>query len=424
MPDYKRKKIKKSSNDKRERHRLDNDIIMSPKKTAKTKGIVPEDDIKVIRGSKYNRSVRNKFFFSFLAIIAAIYLVLHLILPVSVYENFLNITSIMGHGKYPISISGNSVIDCVSQGQYYYLLTDTSICAYSNNGKLILSDMHGFSNPIISISDTRAIVYDQGGKVIYVYNLGGRLHKLETEQEIITASISRNGELAVSTHSDSFASVVNVYDKNLKQIFTWNSAKDIVNNVLVNPSGNRLAISVFNVSAGQYTSKMMILNFESADPLHTIDLGNSIALSLTNTGKGVSIITADNYKFVHWTKFTTNDVKSSGQINLVRKADKGLLLVFNRANDRSDNTVVLISNKGIKTGEFSISDLITDIQYSKGRVYYISDTFINILDGDGNVLRNGSCEYGTKKFAVISSNSTAIVTDTEIVKTNIEKGEN
>lgn len=168
---------------------------------------------------------------------------------------------------------------------------------------------------------------------------------------------------------------------------------------------------------------MLILNFESADPLHTIDLGNSIALSLTNTGNGVSIITSENYKFVHWTKFTTNDINVSGQINIVRKSNSGLLLVFNRANDRSDNTVVLVSKKGIKTGEFSVNDLITDIQYSKGRVYYITDTLINILDGDGNVLRSGDCEYGAKKFAVISSNSTAVVTDTEIVKTNIEKGE-
>lgn len=424
MPDYKRKKVKRSSNDKRERHRLDNEIIMSSKKMTKNKGIVPEDDIKVIRGAKYKRSVKNKFIFSFIAIIAIIYLVLHLILPVSVYENFLNLTSVMGHGKYPINLSGSSVIDCVSNGQYYYVLTDTSICAYSNNGKIILNDMHGFSNPIISISDTRAIVYDQGGKAICVYNLGGRLHKLETKQEIITASISRNGALAVSTHSDSYASVVNVYDKNFKQIFTWNSAKDIVNNVLVNPSGNKLALSCFSASDGQYTSKMLILNFESADPLHTIDLGNSIALSLTNTGNGVSIITADSYKFVHWTKFTTNDINLSGQINIVRKDDKGLLLVFNRANDRSDNTVVLVSNKGVKTGEFTVNDLITDIQYSKGRVYYITDTLINILDGDGNVLRSVNCEYGAKKFAVISSNSTAVVTDTEIVKTTIEKGEN
>ncbi len=422
MPDYKRKKIRKSSSNKKERQQLDNDIVMKPNK--KVKGIVPEQEIKVVRGAKYNRNVRNKFFLSLITFLALIYFIFYLILPVGVYENIVNASALLGQGKYPIDISGNDVINCVSQSQYYYVLSDTSIAAYSNSGKTILNDFHGFSNPILSTSATRAIVYDQGGKTIYVYNLGGLIQKIETKHEIITASISRNGYIAVATHSDSYTSVVTVYDKNFKQIFTWNSAKDIINNVLVNNSGNRLALSTFNASAGQYTSKMMILNFESADPLHTVDLGNSLALSLINSGKGVSVITSDNCKFVHWKKFNTNDVSCSGQINFVRKSDNGLLLVFNRANDRSDNTIVLVSNKGVKTKEFNINNFITDIQYSKGRVYYISDTNINILDSEGNILRYGNCDYGAQKFAVISSNTTAVVTDTKIIKTDIEKGDN
>lgn len=421
MAEYKRKKVKKSFTRKKPRD-IDNEIQMKPKNKKNIEPIVPQDDIKVVRGSKYNRRLRNKFLVTAVAVVAVVYFIFSLILPVSVYENVTNLISLLGHGKYPIYTSGSTIINSVSNGQYYYVLTDTSLTAYSNSGKIIFDELHGFSNPVLSVSETRAVVYDQGGKSLYIYNLSGKINTLDTKYDIITASISRNGDLAISTHSDSYTSIVKVYDKNLDNIFTWNSAKDIVNNVLVNNSGNRLAITTFNAVAGQYNSKMMILGFESADPLHTVELENTVALSLFNTGNGISVITPNKYKFVNWKKFTTNDVDISGEINLVRKADNGLLLVTNRANDRSDNTVLIVSKKGIVSKKFKINNLITDIQYSKSRVYYTSDTLINILDNNGNILRYGDCVYGTKKISVISSNSIAALTDAEIYKTNIEKG--
>ncbi len=424
MAEYKRKKVKKNFHSKNKHYVVNDEIIMKPKSKKRVERVLPEEEIKVVRGAKYTRRARNKFLLSTIAIVALIYLFFSLILPVSVYENIVNITSLIGHGKYPIDISGSTVLNSVSNGEYYYVLTDTSIAVYSNGGKTVINEMHGFSNPILSVSETRAIVYDQGEKSINIYNLGGKIDTLQTKDAIITASISRSGALAVATHSDGYTSVVNVYDKNLNHIYTWNSAKDIVNNVLVNSTGKHLAVTTFNAISGQYSSKMMILGFDSADPLYTLDLGNSVVLSLTNTGKGVSVVTPDKYKFVHWSKFNTNEVTASGEINLVRKDDKGLLLVFNRANDRSDNTVILISNKGVKIKEFKINNLITDIQYARGRVYYVSDSLVNILDSDGNILRYDDCGYGTQKFAVVSSNSIATITDSQIEKIDIEKGVN
>ena len=420
MADYKRKKVKKSILTKNKSREHNNEIFMESKN--KIEPVVPQEKIKVVRGAKYSRKAKNKFLLSLVAIFAVIYFVLSLILPVSLYENVVNVTSLLGHGKYPIDASGYSVIDCVSKENCYYVLTDTSISAFSNSGKIIFNELHGFSNPILSTSATRAIVYDQGGTLLYVYNLSGKINSLETKNEIITASISNGGAMAVVTHSNSFTSVVNVYDKNLKNIFTWNSAKDLINNAIVNNSENKLAVTSFNAVSGQYNSKMMILDFELADPLQTIEFNNTIVLSLCNTGKGISVITSNKYKFVNWNKFNTNEISVSGEINLVRKHDNGLLIVYNRANDRSDNTVLYISKKGVKTKEFKINNLITDIQFSKGRVYCLSDSLVNIYDSDGNILRYGDCMYGAKKIAVISPNAIAAVSDTQISKIEIDRG--
>ncbi len=420
MPDYKRKKFKKGFKAKRERTTKSNDIIMNG---SKRKNVVPESDIKVVRGNILKQKRRTKILLTTVAILSAICIFLSLLLPVSLYENIVNTVALLGHGSYPANTYGSSVIDCVSNESYYYVLSDTNLTAYSNSGKKIFSELHGLSNPILSVSNTRAIVYDQGGKSLYIYNLSGLINSISTKYDIITANICRSGNIAVVTHSDSYTSTVNVYDKDCEQIYTWNSAKDIVNNVLLNPNGNKIAVSTLNASSGQYTSKLLILGFKSADALFTLNLDTSVVLSLKNTGKGISVITNEKYKFVNWSKFTTNEITSSGTINVCRNDKFGMLLVFNRANDRSDNTVVIVSNKGQKISEFKLSGIITDILYERNRIYYASDNSVKIVDKKGQLLRSGICDYGAIKLSVIGANTLAVITDQQIFKTDINKGE-
>ena len=420
MPDYKRKKVKRTLFRKKS-HSEKKDIISS--NIEMKNNSADDDEIKVIKGKKYRRKKVSKFLLAFIAIICILTSVLSIALPGGIYENLINFAARIGSGKYPVDISGSKVLDCVDNSSYYYVLTDTSVIAYSKNGKIIFNDLHGFSNPTLSVSSTRALVYDQGGKNAGIYNLSGKIHTFESDYEIITANMAQDGTVAFATYSDKFASVLNVYDKGLKHIYTWNSAKDIINNVLINKKGSLVAVSTIDVVAGQYKSKMNILSFDSADPLHTLDLNASIVLSLENTGKGISVICADKYKHVNWSKYTTKDILVTGEINSYRNTKNGLLLVLNLPNNRADNTIVLIDNFGEKDKEFKISSIITDIQYSKSRVYYISDTNVKILDKEGNILRSGNCNYGTEKFAVVSPNSIATICDRKIYKIDIQKGE-
>ena len=419
MPDYKRKKVKRFSNKKTNQHKEEK--ITMHNKTRRS--VVPEEQIKVVRGKKFLKKQKIKFISTVAVLICLFLLILSATMPGGLYDNAVNFATLIGHGSYPVSVSGNILIDSVSNGAYYYVLSDTSIAACSNNGKILFNELHGFSNPIMKVSSTRVMVYDQGGNFIHLYNLSGKINTLDTKKEIITATLADNGSIAVATHSDSNTSVAVVYDKKFNEVFKWNSAIEIINNVIFNSSGNKLALSTISVVSGQYNSKLHILNIKSDEPLlHTADLGNSLPLSLANNGRGISIVCKDKYKFLHWSKFTSNEITSSGEVNICRNTKNGLLLVFNLANNRNDNTVVIVSKKGEKKSEFKVANAITDIQFNKGRIYLLSDTTITIFNKNGKVLRYDETDYGTKKIAVTASNSVAAISDTKIIKTNIDKG--
>lgn len=422
MANYKRNKFKKTSKNKVNRTTVNNNITMINKKNDND-NIITEEKVKVVRGSKYRKKRLNKIFLIFASTILLCCIILSFVLPVSLYENIVNWSAILGSGNYPIGISGSTVINSISNEGYYYLLSDTNISAYSNGGKIIFDELHGFANPVISVSETRAIVYDQGGKNVFVFNLGGLIDKIETKSEILTASVSRNGFIAISTHSNEYTSAVTVYNKNMKQIYTWNSAKQFITNVLIDSSGKKLAVTTMGVNAGQYDNKFLILdiNTDSADPIHKLELGASLPLALENTGKGISLVCNDKYKFVSWSDFSSSDMVVSGKINKFKNTKNGAVFTYSLANNQNDNMIVLISKTGEKTCEFNVKSNIIDIQYSSGRIYLINDSTVSIYDKSGALLKTGSCSYGIKKFAVISSDSIAAISDSNIIKTNIEK---
>ena len=428
MADYKKKKIKRHLFRKKTHKHIENKVPMnSPKKTPNVENEItePKEEIKVIKGSKLRRKRQYKIFACIIGVILSFCIILSLALPGGLYENTVNFFATLGSGSYPISVSGGSIVNAVSNGSHYYVLTDTNIAAYSTGGKIVFDEMHGFENPIISVAGTRALIFDQGGRTLYIYNLSGKIHTMSLEDDIINASISEEGEFAVATHSKSYVSVVKVFDSDFEEIYTWNSYNGIINNVLVSTDGEQLAISSFEVISGEYVSKIMIfeLDSDSADAVYTINYSNSLVVDIDNTGDGISIITNNKYDYLHWTDYNNSSLSFSGEINSFQSNSDGVLLTVNRANDRSDNTIILISEEGDKISEFKIDSTITDIQYCDGRVYALCDTVINIYDEKGKILRSTNCNYGTHKIIVLSSDSVATISDIEISKLDIEDSE-
>lgn len=426
MPDYKKKKIHKIKGLKKtlklspsERFTLE----MSSQKTDKAKNSLPRKNMKVVKGKKLERRRKLRILLVSLLAFFGVVATLSFILPCGLYENIVNTISIMGNGGYPIEIYGTEALDTVSKGSYYYLLTDSRLSAFSNNGKEIYSYVHGFENPVLSSSDTRALLFNQGSDTAEVYNLNKKICTITTEMPIITASITRSGRFAIATYSDAYTSSVNVYDKNGRQIFVWNSANDTINNVCLSPNGKKLAVSVLNATGGQLYSKVMIFEFDSANPVHSYNLSSDIIISLENIGKYLWAVTSSGAIDITWSDYQHTDISAELELYMFRKSSSEILMVFNRASDKSDNRIMLFSASGEKISEFTFDGLISDIQYAHGHIYCISETNASLFDKNGKLFRSAICDYGAKRLAVTGSHSLVTITDSNIKKLDLEETE-
>ena len=72
---------------------------------------------------------------------------------------------------------------------YFYLLTDTELSVYSNNGKKSFSDTHGLSSPVLCESDARCLIYDQNGTGVRIYNAKKLILTKDNKNEIYACDI-------------------------------------------------------------------------------------------------------------------------------------------------------------------------------------------------------------------------------------------
>ncbi|MGN0493483.1 MAG: DUF5711 family protein [Acutalibacteraceae bacterium] len=435
MPEYKKKRVnrlrgapkpKKTARVQREET---DDIIMSPSggkrankppKPQKAPKSVP--DMRVVKGKKLERRRKAKVMLSLVSAVAVVCLVLHLILPVGILENIQNLTALIGSGGYPAELNSTEVLNSASRGMYYYVLTDTRINAYSNSGKEVFSYSHGFENPVMKTSKTRALLFSQGGNQAYIYNLASLKSTVSTENPIITANISDSGTYAVVTQSDSYASVVSVYNKYDKLVYEWYSSEDSVNNVAVSPNGKKIAVSLFNASSGVYSSKVCVFGFDSATPEYSEDFGDAPVYGLdTAQSAGFSVVTENAVSFITWSDYKKTDYENAYTAAMFRSGSGGSVALFNRASDRTDNRVAVFNSKGKLKSEFEFKGIIGDIEISGGHIYCISDTSVLLLSEDGTVLRKAECGFGAGRLAVIGSNLVAVITDNQIYKIKLEQ---
>ncbi len=417
LPEYKKKKVRGRSKPKNKIN-TDNDVKMKPSERGVS---APSADVKVVKGGKLIRMRKLRILAAMASVIVLICIALDFILPVGLIEGITNFSAGLGGGTYPISVYGSDVLDIKASSIDYFMLTDTKLSALNDSGKEIISITHGFSNPFMVTSESRALIFDQGGNEVSVYNLKNKTNDLATKEKIVTASIGRNGTYAVVTHSDSYASVVTVYDKNSEEIYEWNSAKDLISSVAISPNGKKIAVGTVSVENGLYKTAVQILEFDSANAKFVIDLDGQIPLTLDSSSKGISVISENAYNFIPWNRNDKAEIKSDYNVDKYRKSSGRILLSFNHEGNKGENIIMLLDGKGDKISEFKYNGNITDIAPWGNHIYCLTENKIVILDKEGNVLRSGKSSYGATRIKILSSNSVAAISNTSVEKITLNK---
>lgn len=416
MPEYKKKKHSRFSlseprpkRNKRQSAKENQQVKKDSHQTGK--------NLKVVEGKRRERKRKIQIFGGIIAVVLLLVIIFEVALPAGIAETIKIRSKLMGSGSYPVALKSTESINTISKGSYYYLLTNTHISTISSSGKEVLNFEHGFENPVLKTSASRSLVYDQGGNTFYVFDIDSVVHTITTEEEILTAAVSNRGNFAVATTNEKYTASVTVYDDEGQNIYEWYSAKDMINAIGLSSDGDTLAVATLNVAESKFKSTLSVLGYDSATPEYTENFDNTLIRTIdTSFSSYFTVATDKKIKSYKWRNFKSNSYENDYDLMFFDSTDNGYITVFSRENNRSDNRVVVLNKFGEVKYQFSYKGTISDISADGKNVYVLSETELLRLDETGKTVMKSACGFGGKNIFIISSDTVAVITDSEIQK--------
>lgn len=172
-------------------------------------------------------------------------------------------------GGFPVAVEGNTVLSMSEVNQHFVMLTDTTLQFYNTSATRVVERNHSFSEPTIHTAGRYALITEIGGSRFRLDTRRETVLSMELENRKIYAScVLPSGMVGVVTDSasQSYLCEIRVYNRNGKDVFTYQSRKYLFTGVSLAPNGKGIAAVGTAAEGGVLKSVLMVFDFEGKEP--------------------------------------------------------------------------------------------------------------------------------------------------------------
>lgn len=319
-------------------------------------------------------------------------------------------TAELAGGHFPIAIDGGADYQLETMDNAIAVLDDSHFFAYNNDGKLLYSEQHTLSKPIMTVSGKKALIYDLGGTTFSLISKYKNIYSKTTDSAILIAKLSSNDYAAVVTMNDKFMSMLMIYDNNGRNIFNYGSIERIID-ITFDSGNNGCYITTVGSYDGVLASKILYYKFDQVDydalgdpvPVWETEYIETLAISVRLFGSGNIIVFGDtmcayydingnlinSYEYDH----PLSDYDSRGSI---------AALIFSNKERRSSDMVIIDCITG------GISKTVLDynaenLQVSDNQIYVHSRNEIRSYSSLGEPLSSVDLESEYDDFCRVNN---------------------
>lgn len=424
MANYRKKSFRKKSREKKHQWKEQNNIPMAEIRET-LPDPVPESGLKIINGKR--RAVRRRRL-----IIACCSLCLvvgiclwSLLSPTGILEQTSSYFAAVSFGnRYPQQITGTQILDAAPVSNRYYLLTDRTLECRAQSGKAVYTISHGFSLPVMCLSQSRVLLYDQNSTGYAVYNGKKCLMASTADYAIYCGDISRNGTFALATKSQNYTSQLTVYDKQGNVLYEWYCPEEFIAGLAISDDGKSLAAATMKTSGGKYISKLYVLRFDSASPVFTREYDDELMYSLASMNHGyfqaVFEYRVETFRFKDFVETTT---ESEFPIHYFRADFRRFAVCSGLTSNQNENRFSLVLPKKNQSNGFEFNEKVTDYQIYKNRIFVLGENAVYELDSGGACLRYAECGFGFRKIIPVNDRECVLIGNHDITKIVLETQE-
>ena len=292
-----------------------------------------------------------------------------------------------------ITISKDENVQVFAYDKYICVLRKKTLEFYNRIGKKENTIEVDITNAEFSASGRYLAISEKNGQKFYLISGKEKIYENEIEGNISQISVNRNGYLSVVISNTSYKSVVDVFDKDGKEIFRTNLRTARVVDVSVSQDSKYLAIAEVDLSGIIIKSSIQIVSMELAQTNPEDAFVNKYEASVGKLIMNIKYEEKNNLICMY--NDSIDILVENENKEFIKYEEKKLAFVTIELNNR----IILVEENS--SGE------------------YTSDTYMNILNP-----QNGKAKkYITSNVAksiITSENKIAINFGTELHIINIE----
>ncbi|MBQ8928027.1 MAG: hypothetical protein IJ055_07115 [Oscillospiraceae bacterium] len=319
------------------------------------------------------------------------------------YQNVTQNDNVEMEGDFSLNIYGGVDYHADFVSNQLFLLCDKYLYIYGTDGKLRDSRQHAYSNAVMKVSGSRALLYSSNGQNFRVDTPSKMLYEIETEQPIWFCEMNEKGYAAVVTESDTYACRLCIYDTTGKLIYTRDCVERLAD---VSFCGNGCVCSTIGAVNGDLVTVQQYIPFDGADVLWTTSELDTLVLSLhTLSDDGVFVIGDTKTAYYSSTGALVNAYDFKGTlVDFAFKDDRAAVLLKNE--ERRQSTLLLYSDRSTppvalefdSICKYVIMDDQTAYLLGNGRIEGYSFTgekvfTLEVDDSYDSILKNGKYFY-------------------------------
>ncbi len=254
------------------------------------------------------------------------------------------------------------------------VVNPSKLSVFTATGRRTMSENSKFSSPCIESSDKYFIIYDTAGTTFSVYNSFSRIYTEELDYPVTCATFADDGSMAVITKDISHSSMVHVYNKNFKRIFTVPSDKYAFD-VEMNSDYDKMAISYYGIGDGSGRTEVVIRTLSTTEEFAQISIDGEFLLECGFLSDERFAVITDRSIRVYDKYFEELEAYSynNGVVSGYEISKQGAAVSYTL---NSKNIAVVFDKSGNLLYNETVNDNIKDIGVFEEYVFLRTDTGI------------------------------------------------
>lgn len=253
-------------------------------------------------------------------------------------------------------------------GESLAVLSDASLSLYNRAGEEVWSTPVTMTAPALVSGGGRAVAYDVGGTSLYVIDQSGLLLELPTSEEepYISATLSQDGELAVTAQKKGYKGCVKVYDRALgpAPYFEFKSSQRFVLDGYI--FGDHLAAVTLGQENGVFVSNIVLYKMPETEPAADYSISGGLVAAVGELEGRLATVSDTALTFANAGGEITGAYSYSG--SYLREYDLGgtgfAALLLNRYRSGSVGQLVTVDKNGEVLGSLDVREEVLSISAS------------------------------------------------------------